>query len=100
MPAIDVRELQKAKKGMQAIGAISPGTARPAGDLPDEIRSELGRYVDAGVIREGPSGTFYLDEDRASAVRRNRIVTSVVFWFLVIIIPVIVLQISNSRAAP
>ena len=100
MPAIDVRELQRAKKALQAVGATSPATARPASDLPDEIRAELGRYIDAGFIREGPSGTYYLDEDRASAVRRSQIVKSVVFWFLVIILPVIILQISNSRPAP
>jgi hypothetical protein len=57
-------------------------------------------YVDAGFVREGPAGTFYLHEARASTIMRGLIVKTVVFWFLVIIVPVIILQISNSRPAP
>ena len=100
MPHLEWSELQKAKRAMRALGATGPEMARPASDLPDEIRSELGRYVDAGFLREGPAGTFYLDERRASAVRRNQILKAVVFWFLVIILPLIILQISTSRPSP
>jgi hypothetical protein len=100
MPNIHLGELQKARKAMRKVGATGPEMARPARDLPDEIRSELGRYVDAGFVREGPAGTFYLHEARASTIMRGLIVKTVVFWFLVIIVPVIILQISNSRPAP
>ena len=84
---------------MRNLRATGPELARPASDLPDEVRSELGRYVDAGFIREGPAGTFYLHENRASALLRNQILKTVIFWFLVILIPVVILQVSNSLPA-
>ena len=85
---------------MRELGATVPEMARSAADLPDTVRSELGRYVDEGVIREGPAGTFYLDEGRAAAVLRSQIVKTVVFWLVVILLPVVILQLSNSRPAP
>ena len=79
---------------MRDIGAVGPGMARQAGDLPEIVRESLGRFVDAGFIREGPAGTFYLDEARASVAIRIQWLKTIVFWFLVIIIPVIILQLS------
>lgn len=81
---------------MRELGATGPELARRAEDLPDDIRSELGRYVDAGFVREGPGGTFYLNESRASAILRSQILKAIVFWLLVILIPVVILQLSNS----
>lgn len=93
-------ELLKTRKALRELGATGPELARPASDLPHEVRSELGRYVDAGFIREGPAGTFYLHEGRASTMLRNQILKTVIFWFLVIIVPVVILQLSTSRPAP
>ena len=56
MPIIGTNELLKTRKALRALGATGPDLARPASDLADDIRSELGRYVDAGFIREGPAG--------------------------------------------
>lgn len=100
MPAISTGELIKARKTMRNLGATAPELARPASDLPADVRSELGRYVDAGFIREGPAGTFYLHEGRASTTLRNQILKTVIFWFVVILIPVVILQLSNLRPAP
>jgi hypothetical protein len=56
--------------------------------------------VDAKIIREGPAGTYYLHEASASALFRVQVLKAVVFWFLVIIVPVAILQLSNMRSAP
>ena len=100
MTVVGVGELLKTRKAMREVGATRPEMARPAGDLPDAVRSELGRFVDAGFIREGPAGTFYLHEGRAAAVLRSQVLKAVVFWLLVILVPVAILQLSNSRPAP
>ena len=99
MPIISTGELLKTRKAMRGIGATGPELARPASDLPDDVRSELGRYVDAGFIREGRAGTFYLHESRASAMVRKQILKTVIFWFVVALLPVAILQLSNSLSA-
>jgi hypothetical protein len=85
---------------MREAGVIGPEMACPVSELPEIVRSDLDRYVDAEIIREGASGTFYLHEGQASALLRQQILKAVVFWFLVIIIPVVILQLSNSRTPP
>lgn len=100
MPAMGVGELQKVRKSMRGLGATRPELARPASDLPEIVLSRLGQCVDACVVREGPAETFYLDDGRASAVLRNQLLKAVVFWFVVILVPVAVLQISRTGLAP
>ena len=56
--------------------------------------------MDSKIIREGPSGTYYLHEASASAAFRVQVLKAVVFWFLVIIVPVAILQLSNMRPTP
>lgn len=97
MPRIDIGEVLAVRKAMRTAGATGPAMARPASDLPEIVRSNLDRFVDAGLIREGLSGTFYLHEGRASALLRVHILKTVTFWFLVIMIPVVILQLSNMR---
>lgn len=81
---------------MREVGATSPATARPTAKLPDDVRLGLQRYVDAGLVREGAPGTFYLFEPEAPPRTAGRVLKAVLFWFLVIIIPVAILQLSNS----
>ena len=85
---------------MREAGAVSPATARPASDLPEVVRSHLEYYVVAGVVREGAAGTFYLYEAPSPPWTFRRVVAAVLFWLLVIIIPVVILQLSNSRLSP
>jgi hypothetical protein len=85
---------------MRDLGATDPGRGRIATELPDAVQRELGRLVDSRIIREGPTGTYYLHEASASAAFRAQVLKAVVFWFLVIIIPVAILQLSNMRPIP
>jgi len=85
---------------MRDLGATDPGRARIASELPEAVQRELGRFVDSRIIREGPTGTYYLHEESASAVFRIQVLKAVVFWIVVIIIPVAILQLSNMRPTP
>jgi hypothetical protein len=93
-------EIQSVRRAMRDLGAIDPGSARMASELPEAVQRELGQFVDSKIIREGPAGTYYLHEASASAVFRVQILKAAVFWFLVIIIPVAILQLSNMRSTP
>ncbi|HWP69997.1 MAG TPA: hypothetical protein VNM36_02810 [Gemmatimonadaceae bacterium] len=59
------------------------------------VRSHLERYVIVGVVREGAPGTFYLYEVTAAPWTPGRVMGAVLFWLLVIIVPVVILQLSN-----
>src|SRR5688572_5849012 len=100
MAPINFSEIQSVRRAMRDLGATNPGTARVATELPGHVQDDLGRFVDSGIIREGPAGAYYLHEATASTVFRLQVLKAVVFWFLVIIIPVVILQLSNMRPAP
>ena len=85
---------------MREVGAISPATARPLTLLPDAVRLQLERLVQSGLVREGAPGTYYLFLPEPEPWTASRIVKAAIFWFLVVIIPVVILQLSNSRPAP
>ena len=100
MARINFSEIQGVRRAMRDLGAMDLGSARLASELPEAVQRELGRFVDSKIIREGPAGTYYLDEATASAVFRVQVLKAVIFWFLVIITPVAILQLSNMRPAP
>ena len=83
---------------MRKAGALSRDTALPASAFNDLLDSDIDPYVDAGMLQEGATGTFYLDERAASALIRKQTVIAAVFWFVVIIIPVVILQLTNMRS--
>ena len=85
---------------MREVGAVSPATARPVGLLPDEVRMDLERLLQSGLIREGAPGSFYLFAPATPPRTAARIVKAVLFWLLVIILPVVILQLSNTRSTP
>jgi hypothetical protein len=60
----------------------------------------LERYVFAGIVREGAPGTYYLFELKKPPLTPARILMAVLFWLLVIGVPVVILQLSNSRVSP
>lgn len=82
---------------MRALGAVSPATARPLRELPDAVRARLDRLVYSGLIREGAPGTYYLFDVPRLPVPRSQVLRAVLFWFLVIIIPILVIQFSGRR---
>jgi hypothetical protein len=83
---------------MRDVGAISPASARKASQLPELVRENLEYYVTLGVVREGPPGTFYLFvAPPPPAWSARRTILAVLFWLLVIIVPVFILWLSNQR---
>ena len=82
---------------MRSVGAVSPASAQKASQLPDVVREHLDYWVTLGVVREGAPGTFYLfvaPEPPAWSARR--VTTVVIFWLIVIIIPVFILWLSSQ----
>ena len=96
-PALGWQEVLAVRKEMRRVDAVSVATGRPKHALPDVVRSDLERLVEVGVVRTDVPGEYYLSEARVSAVLRAQVLKAVSFWFLVIIVPVIILQLSNSR---
>ena len=84
---------------MRDIGATSPSTAQPESLLPEAVRYALPLYVETGVIRQAHPGTYYVSEAKVAEFLRLYVLKAVIFWFLVIIIPVVILEISNWRAS-
>ncbi len=85
-------EIHKLRRAMRKAGAVSPEKALPAMVFNDIIESDIDPYVDAEILKESPSGGFYLDESNASRAFRNQLIKLVSFWLLVVLIPVIILQ--------
>ena len=86
---------------MRQRGATSPATALRDRDLPRLSRERFRDLLDRGVLREGAPGTFYLYEHavlastmtlRSSALPARALLKSVLFWLVVILIPVIMIQ--------
>jgi hypothetical protein len=100
MPPFGVLEIPRFRKDMRDAGAVSPETARPESELPESVRADLDRLMSAGIVREGSFGTYYLHEATASAAMWILLLKAVSFWFLVIIIPVVILQLSRSPGSP
>jgi len=98
MKPIGFPDARRLRRAMRKAGAVDPDTALPASAFNEILDSDIDPYVEAGMLREGRSGTFYLHEPTASVVIRKQTVIAVVFWFLVIIIPVVILQLSTNRA--
>lgn len=83
-------------EAMRDVGAVSPATALKASQLPELVREHLDYYVTLGVVREGAPGTFYLfvaPPPPAWSIRRIGLL--LLFWLLVIIVPVLMLWVSN-----
>ncbi len=91
----------------EAKGATSPATALTSGDLPRISARELTDLLDTGLVREAASGSFYvyararpapgLEPTPASAkLSARRIVLMIVFWLIVVAVPLIFLRLSTG----
>lgn len=92
--------MPRIRQAMRDVGAVSPDTACPESGLPEDVSPDRDRLLDAGIIRQNHSGAYYLHEGTASAVMWIVFLKAVSFWFLVIIIPVIILRLSSSPGSP
>ena len=106
IPPVQLQTLSDAKRqfinGAEALGATSPSHARRGAELPRISARELGELLDTGIVREGPPGSYYIYGRsklvaplepllRKSPDRSRKLVLALVFWFIVIAIPVLFL---------
>lgn len=76
----------------QAVRATAPERAVPLGELPSPPDAAVfARLLARGRVREGAPGTFYLYGDERPG-RARRIVVSVVFWLVIMALPILALQ--------
>lgn len=91
MSPISIIDRHYVARAMRELGAISPATARHALELPPELRRDLERYVNEGLIREGSPGTFYLFLPARLPVSRANVVRTLSFWVIVLLLPLALL---------
>lgn len=86
---------------MRQRGATSPASAVRVRDLPSLSRERFRDLLDRGVLREGAPDTYYLYEHavltstttpRPRAFSVRVLLMTVLFWLVVILIPVIIIQ--------
>jgi hypothetical protein len=88
-------ETRRLRRAMRTAGAVGPNGALPAHRFNELLESDIDPYIDAGVLREGQPGSYYLDEPTAAIVIRNHTLKVASFWLLVIALPVAILQMSQ-----
>jgi hypothetical protein len=96
MHSLSIFEQRRVRTAMRDAGALSPATAVPREALPSAVLKEFDRYVYAGAIREAAPNTFYFYDAPAPKLSPRRIAWAMLFWLLVIAIPVLVIQFSGS----
>lgn len=79
-----------AERHFREVGATSAATARAPETLPPIDPQVMRRLVDAGRLREGAPGTFYLYE----RARRGgwSIVLRVLLWLALLLVPILMIQ--------
>ena len=89
----------------ESMGATSPASARPGGELPRISARELTDLLDTGIVREAAPGSFYVYgrarpapalEPTPASPRATRFVLAVIFWLIVIVIPILFLRMSRG----
>ena len=78
-----------------AVGAVSPATARALAEFPLVDDSAFDALVRRGVIREAAPGTFYVFRSDAESHDWRRAVKLVLFWLIVLLIPILLIQFSG-----
>jgi hypothetical protein len=113
MLPVQMSDAQRAfVQAAEALGATAPASARSLTDLPRLSARELDALVDLGLVREAADWTYYVFRSRATSGplapavvppsrearwSRGRLVRLFVFWLLVILIPVLLLQVTSRR---
>jgi len=98
----------------EALGATAPGAARPLTELPRLASAELDELVEAGLVREAADWRYYVFRPRRALAQpavgaalgasggpvrwtRGRYWRTFLFWLLLILIPILILQITGRR---
>lgn len=77
------------RTAFKALGAAGPGSARLRKELPPASRA-FDHLLRWGVVREGAPGTFYLYQPPPAP---NRWAIKALFWLVLIIVPVLLIQV-------
>lgn len=98
-----------------ALGATSPAYARPLPELPRLSSAELNELVDVGIVREAADWRYYVFRSARQAVplldtqeapprmpfparwTPGRVVRLLIFWLLILLIPVVLIQLTSGR---
>lgn len=75
-----------------AAGAVSPATARAVAEFPLVDDKVFDALVRRGVIREAAPGTFYVFRPEARPHDWRRVVPMLLFWLIMLLIPVLLIQ--------
>lgn len=98
----------------EALGATAPAAARPLTELPRLSTAELDALVESGLVREASDWRYYVFRSHraaptwhaagrtATGYRRGpwaagRYWQTFLFWLLVILIPILLLQLAAPR---
>jgi hypothetical protein len=96
----------------EAVGATAPAGARSLAELPRLSTRELDDLVESGLVREAADWRYYVFRSRHRVAAGppavppppavvpwggGRYVRTLIFWLLVLLIPVIFLQLSAGR---
>jgi hypothetical protein len=94
--ANDLGSRNRLTGALRSRGAVSPASARPLNELGVTADAAWRRLVIEGRIREGPPGDFYLFEPPRPSTR-ERVVKMVVFYLLIVLIPIVLFLASANR---
>jgi hypothetical protein len=97
----------------EAMGAVRPDDARSLAELPRISNRELEVLVESGLVREAAAGRYYAFRTRRPVIveesqaggwrasarswRTGRFVRTLLFWILLILLPIILLQLMEGR---
>ena len=79
---------------LRVAGATSAAAAVPRESLGAINEDSLGVLVREGIVREGAPGSYYLYEPPPRS--RERLVKMLVFWLIVILLPVVLIWLSKG----
>ncbi len=97
-PMIAIAAAQQARERVVAAfrqaGATSPAAARPLRDLPPLDEHVFEQCLDAGVVREGAPGTFYVyvSPRRDASARLALVVVAVTLGMLMLLLLVVLVM--------
>lgn len=90
--SVELRNEGEVRGAFRARGAVGAAAAQP-GKYLGVGSKPFDRLLRAGVIREGAPGSFYMMYKVAPQPRR--IFQQALFWIIVILIPILIIQLSG-----
>ena len=93
----------------ESLGATSPGGARVGAELPGIPVLELVQLIDAGIVREGAEGSYYvysrarsaqpLEPTPSSMTTAQQLVKPLIFVVVCLVLPILFLFFARSSGS-